>query len=280
MRKTTLLKALSAAAMLLIPPCQAEDITLADGTVLLDASIVRHDGESATIRHAHGVQRIPYIRLSPELQQRLDLTPEAVNKRRAHARQEEQRRAEAQEKKAAQQRAALNVSGLSPRYLTGADVLSLISSWTTLSASAAEYLAAEWNRREALRCGLTVEARRYKEDATVLSHNTTKERAELLQAREREAALSAKLQSAEAELRRARDTIRTLEEQLDKLKQEQKKRPTSTSTTVVVSEPRVVPVYQPRPVPVVIPPPPHALKPPPPPPVLQPRTTTIRRVLR
>lgn len=240
--------------------CRAEDFTLADGTVLHEARVVRKDGESATIAHTTGVQRISYDRLSPELQVRLELTPEAVKARREAARLEEKRRSEARERKAAQQRAALETSGLSPRYMTGADIISLHSSWTTLSAAAAEYLAAEWNRREALRCGLTVEAQRYKEDAAELARNIEKERAEMVQAQERIAGLEAQLRETQAELRQTRLTLKKLEKQNQELSSERK-----TNTTVTIYEPHYVPVYRPQP--IILPPavrPPAPMRPQPP----------------
>lgn len=255
-------------------PCAAEDLTLTDGTVLRDAGIVRQDDESATISHAAGVQRVLYHRLPPELQQRLNLTPEAVQARKDEARQAERRRAEAREKKAAQQREALRASGLTPRYMTGADVISLYSAWHTLSAAAAEYLAAEWNRREALRCGLTVEAQRFKEDAAVLSQNMEKERAELQKALEREATLTRQLQALQREL----DLALAEQKKLERQNQELRDRP-PRETTVVVPETRVetrlVPVYQPPP--VIIPP--VRVTPPPPakPPVVRPATPPVRQ---
>lgn len=245
--------------------CRAEDFTLADGTVLHEARVVRKDGESATIAHTSGVQRITFDRLSPELQKRLELTPEDVRARREAARREGERRAEAKERKAARQRAALEMSGLSPRYMTGADVLALHSSWATLSAAAAEYLAAEWNRREALRCGLTVEALHYKEDAAVLSTKIERERAEMVQAQERIEALETRLRDSHSELQQTRQTVQKLEKKNQELLNELKKAQQSPNT-VVITEPHYVPLYRPQPIVV----PPTVVRPNPPPPPPQP----------
>lgn len=237
--------------------CQAEDITLTDGTVLQEACVLRQDDESATIRHSTGVQRIPYQRLPHELQTRLGLTPEAVAARREQQREDARKRAEAREKKAAQQRAALEESGRHPRYMTGADVISLYSTWGTLSAATAEYLAAEWNRREALRCGLTVEAAGYKENAAALARHIEQERAEAQREQQRVATVEQQLRQAQQELKLTQDKLHALEKKYN----EQEKQPTHSTTTVVVSEPRYVPVYQPAP--VVVPPPPRPVTPPP-----------------
>ena len=145
--------------------CMAEDFVLVDGTVFQDAKVVRRDADSVLIRHSTGVQRVSYDRLTPELQQRFDLTPQAVREYYDKIDQARRDLAEAEDKKAAAQRSALQASGLSPRYLTGADVSALISTWETLPSVCAEYLAADWNRREAARCHLTVESKRFAEEA-------------------------------------------------------------------------------------------------------------------
>lgn len=240
--------------------CSADELTLADGTVLHEAQVLRHDDESATIRHSTGVQRIPYQKLSRELQEQLGLTPEDVAARREKARQTEKKRADAREKKAALQRAALETSGLSPRYMSGADVIALYSTWGTLSAAAAEYLAAEWNRREALRCGLTVEAARYKADAAELAKHVEQERADSQQNQEKLANLQEQLQETRKELQQTQQKTHKLEKQNEALKNRPENR---SSTTVVVTEPRYVPV----PTPVVVP----SVQPPrPAPPVVRP----------
>lgn len=234
-----------------------EELTLADGTALHDARVLRQDGESVTIAHASGVLRVTHEQLTPEQQQRFGLTPEAVAERQQQAANAAQAKALAREKKLAQQRAALAESGLSPRYLTGADVIALYSAWTTLTAPAAEYLAAEWNRREALRCGLTVEAARYKSDAAELLTHARQEQEAVQKKQEQAAALESALKDTREQLRRARATIKELQEKTDRQQQER--------TTVIVSQPTYVPVY--RPAPVILPPvrrmPPPRPQPPP-----------------
>lgn len=249
--KHTLLIALLCLPML----CRADDITLADGTTLRDACVLRHDAESATIRHSTGVQRVLYSRLPRDLQESLDLTPEAVQARRDRAKLDAEKRAAAREKKAADQRAALEASGKQPRYMSGADVMALFSAWDSLSAAAAEYLAAEWNRREALRCGLTVEAARYKEDAAALAANVAHERgaarreayekriAELEARTQQMAELEKRIQMADRELLEAQAVVKRLEKENDELRSR-----SSGTTTVVVERPRYIPVYNPPPI--------------------------------
>ena len=240
--------------------CLAEDFVLVDGTVLQNAKVVRKDADSLVISHSAGVQRVGYDRLTPELQQRFDLTPHAV--REYYDKVEQMRRdfAEAEEKKAAAQRAALQISGLSPRYLTGADVSALMSTWETLSAVCAEYLAADWNRREAARCNLTVEANRFDEEAKRLVARVENEREAI---------------KKENDLKRAREQISSLQQVINRLNESS----SQSSGTVIISRPTYVPIY--RPAPIVVPPVVRPLPPPRPPvnrpPQLHPFPPPIRR---
>lgn len=236
--------------------CAAEDMTLADGTVLREARVRRQDDESVTIAHAEGVVRVSFDRLTADLQKRFNLTPEAVNERREKAIQAEKEKELALEKKKAEQRAALAESNLSPRYLTGVDVATLYVTCGGVSATMAEYLAAEWNRREALRCGLTVEAERYKEDAVKLLPDVKKEQDEARQVQDYYARLEAhcresqsQMQTLQQQLKDARASIKKLEEQVEQAEREAASQKT---TTTIVTSPTVVPVY--RPAPIVLPP--------------------------
>ena len=255
--------------------CLAEDFVLVDGTVLQNAKVVRKDADSLVISHSAGVQRVSYDRLTPELQQRFDLTPHAV--REYYDKMEQMRRdlAEAEDKKAAAQRAALQVSGLSPRYLTGADVSALMSTWETLSAVCAEYLAADWNRREATRCNLTVEANRFDEEAKRLVARMENERDAAKKEKTRVASLEAKLHATENDLKRAREQISSLQQVINRLNESF----SQSSGTVIISRPTYVPIY--RPAPIVVPPVVRPLPPPRPPvnrpPQLHPFPPPIRR---
>lgn len=234
--------------------CPAEDLTLADGKTLHEARVLRQDGESVTLSHTEGVMRVTYDRLTPELQKRFGLTPEAVEERREKARRAEQERARAREKKMAEQRAALAASNLSPRYVTGVELASMYGVWGAISNAGAEYLAAEWNRREALRCGLTVEASRYKEDAAKWLPQVQQEQAEARKASEEQAALAARLKQTQEQLEQARRTVKKLETQLAEQSSQK------SNTTIITTQPTVVPVY--RPAPVVLPPVVRPLPPP------------------
>lgn len=236
----------------------AEDFVLVDGTVLQDARLVRKDADSAVIGHSTGVQRVSFDRLPSELQERFGLTPQAVNEFREKQEQARRARVEAEEKLAASQRAALEASALSPRYLSGADVMALYSTWDTLSAVCAEYLAADWNRREALRCNLTVEADRYTREADRVAARMNEERNAVNKEKERVAALEAELQLTKNELKKAKDAVNSQREEIQKLSQESSNQ---SSGTVVISHPTYVPVY--RPAPIIVPP---IVRPQPPPP--------------
>lgn len=244
-----------AVALLLALPgnSPAEDITLRDGVTLREATVKRHDDESVTISHSSGVARVQYDRLPQELQERFGMTPQEVDARREKARLAERERALAREKKQEEQRAALVQSSLSPRYVTGADVLAIYAAWEpTLPAPVAEYLAAEWNRREAQRCGLTVEADRYRQDAAKLQATLRQEQEKNRAARDAANGAAAQLAQVQSQLKQARSEIQALKKQLAD-------QPAS-QTTVIQTTPTIVPVY--RPAPVVIPPP--TLRPAPP----------------
>ncbi len=239
--------------------CSAEDFVLTDGTVLQDAKMLRKDVDSAIIRHSAGVVRVKFDRLTPDLQQRFDLTPQAV--REYYDKLEKARRdlAAAEDRKAAAQRSALQASGLSPRYLTGSDVSALMSSWETLSALCAEYLAADWNRKEAARCNLTVEAKRFDEEAQRLVPRMENERLAIQNEKARAASLEAKLRTAENDLKIAREQISSLQKDINRLSESS----SPSSNTVIISRPTYVPVY--KPTPIIIPPAVRPLPPPRPP---------------
>ena len=240
--------------------CSAEDVTLSNGDVLHEVRVLRQDGESVTLSHTAGVMRVPYDKLPPELQKRYNLTPAEVEERREKARQAEKERALAREKKMAEQRAALAASNLSPRYLTGVDVSWLYAAWGRISTPMAEYLAADWNRREALRCGLTIEAERYKADAEKLMPQVKKEQEEQQKGYDYYTGLEERLRQTQEQLQQARQTIKKLEEKQGQQPVQQ--------TTVISNAPTVIPVPVYRPAPVVLPP---AVMPGPRPPAPRPR---------
>lgn len=211
--------------------CPAEDLVLADGERLQEVRVLRRDDESVTMMHSSGVVRVPFDRLTPELQKRFQLTPAEVESRRDKLRRAEQERALAREKKMAEQRAALVVSNLSPRYVTGAELSALYGAWGAISAAGAEYLAAEWNCREALRCGLTVEADRYREDAAKWLPQMQSTQEEARKAREEQ----------ETRLKQAQEQLEQARREVKKLKTELAGRPASGNTTIVVSSPSVLP---------------------------------------
>lgn len=243
---------------LLILPlyCHADDFTLADGTVLKDAEVLRKDGEVLQIRHAGGIEKYSYTELGEALQQRYDLTPAQVEARRAAAAEaaaEKQRAKEAakaekeRELKEAQEarQAALEAAGKHARYISGAEVIQLCSSMFTLEARAAEFLAAEWNRREALRLNLPIDTQRFSAEAASLKPDFEKERDELAAVRSELIDKRAEVQEQAATIKHKNAEIAALRAEVAKLNKElgraENKR--STTTTVVVDNPVYVPTY-------------------------------------
>lgn len=242
--------------------CHAEDFTLADGTVLKDAEVLRQDSEYLQIRHAGGIERFYYTELGPELQQKYELTPEQVEARRqaADSAAEEKRRARREAKEArdkalleeqARREAALEASGKYARYLRGADVIQLCSAYFTVDAAVAEFLAAEWNYREALRMNLPADAERFAAEVATLKQSFEKELERLTAVQDELDTLRATVQSQQAELKRRDDEIAALRAKVAKLNKElgrAEAENTPRSTTVVIDRPVYVPTYVPTPV--------------------------------
>ncbi len=228
--------------------CSAEDFELVDGTVLHEAKFIRKEGDRAVIRYSTGAGRIKYDRLPPELQQRFGLTPQEVQAYYDKIEQEKREKEMAEERLAAAQRAALQEAALSPRYVTGADIIAIYSAWDTIPASCAEYMAAEWNRREAARCNLTVEAKRFAEEADRLVAHMKEHKKDIGDEKRRVAELEEELQDAKSALKKARETVKTQRKQMKELSE----KATKNHGTVIISNPTYVPVY--RPVPVLRPP--------------------------
>lgn len=224
----------------------ADDFVLNDGSVLQDATVVRTSLDSVLVRHSNGVQQLLFDRLSPQLQQQLGMTPELVAERRAAAQQAADNRRRERDAAQAARMAALQASGQHPRYLSGADVYSIYSQANAISPRTAEYLAALWNRREAARMGLPVDAERYAADAAALRGAAEEELAALRAA-----------QQAQSEVEKLRTQVEHLQQQNEALRKQladARAGSPATSTTVVVDNPVYVPV--PTPVGRPCPPPP------------------------
>lgn len=255
----------------------AEDFVLSDGTVLKDAAVVRSAIDSVLIRHSTGVQRLLFDRLSPELQQRFGMTPEQVAARRAQLQQAADAAVRAREAEQAARLAVLQSSGNSPRYLTGADVISLYAAVDTLSAREAEYLAAVWNRREASRLNLPSDIHRWGREAAALKSAFEAERAAFLAEYRDRAQLRTTVSAQDATISRQKDELAALKKEVTRLKEaeenlrrlnEKLRADSGSNSTVVVNRP----VYVPTPVPTVCP---HPHRPPHPPAVRPPRPRPV-----
>lgn len=217
--------------LLLTLCCQAEDLTLANGTVLKDAVVIRQGDEEIQIRHTGGIEKFAYTELSPQLQERFNMTPALVEARRhaaAEAEAEKQRardaaKAERERLKREDQEAriaALEAAGKHARYVSGADVIQLCSSFLTLEARAAEYLAAEWNRREALRLNLTLDIQRFTAEADSLRADFESNRKQFESMRAELSDKRAKVQAQAASIKRKNEEIKALRAQVAKLNKE------------------------------------------------------------
>ncbi len=246
MKRACLLFLLTLAA----PLASAEDFTLADGRVLRDAVVLRQTEEEIQVRHAEGIQKLRYTQLTRPLQERFNMTPEQVESRREEAKRAAAEKRESRRAAEAERQAQLASAGTQPRFLAGADVLTLLSPLDTVTAAEAEYLAAEWNRREAQRLNLPESARSYAELAASLHGAFSAEREQFLNEYRR-------LQQANTTISSQQEQIKTQQETLDRLKAENKRLASenkdlwrssrsSTNTTTIISTPR--PYFIPRPI--------------------------------
>lgn len=193
-------------------PGWAEDMSLADGTVLHEVVVTGRGVDYLQVRHSSGACRVYYQNMTSELQGRFQMTPEDVEARQSEVKQQADERRKEKREANARRRELLKEAGLQPRYLTGSEVLQLLSPLDVVGSREAEYLAVEWNRREALRMGLDGEAERFAGDARVLRGAFEADRRSFLaqyrdtqKAREKVSALHAQLDAAEKQVKRLQD---------------------------------------------------------------------------
>lgn len=241
--------------------CSAEDFTLTDGRVLQDAIVLRQNTDELQIRHSGGIQLVRYDMLPPDLQQRFEMSPEQVEKRREEARIEAVARKQARREAEEQHRARLEASGQQARYLQGADVLKLISPREKMDSRLADYLACEWNRREAERLGLQSEMRQFAEVAirlkTACADVLKKEslaRRELEKERTQSKEIRQQLADAKEEIKRLQNVNNALRSENNTL---MKVATTRQTETIVVKQPPIIikppPPMPPRPIKVLRP---------------------------
>lgn len=233
--------------------CSAEDFTLMDGRVLHDAVVLRQGTDEVQVRHTGGIQLVRYDLLPSELQQRFEMTPEQVEKRREEARLEAHARKQQKREAEEQHRARLEAAGQQARYLQGADVLKLISPREKMDSRLADYLACEWNRREAERLGLQSEMLQFAENgvglkaacADVLKKESLARR-ELEKERTQSKELRQQLEEAKAEITRLQDANYTLRNENSTLLKVATTK--QTETVVVKPQPIFIKPAPPRPI--------------------------------
>ncbi len=193
--------------------CMAEDFTLVDGTVLREVQVQRKGDDELQVLHAGGIRKVAYDQLPPELQERFEMTPPQVEARREQARAAAEVRRQVRLEREEERMAQLEASGRRPRYMDGAAVLRMLAPLDTLTAQECEYLAAEWNRREAQRLGLSEQERAYSAEAASL-------RGGFEAAREAFLAEYRQLQEARDDIATLRRELREEKERVASLKKE------------------------------------------------------------
>ncbi len=248
---------------LLAACCLAEDFTLADGSVLHNARVQRKGADELQVIHDGGIRKVAYDELSPELQERFEMTPAEVEARLLAARTAAENRRRERQAREDERMAQLEAAGRQPRYMDGAAVLRLFSPLDTLSAQECEYLAAEWNRREAQRLGLTEQERTYAAEAASLRGGFKAAREAFLAEYRSLQAAKEELSALKRELRAEKEKAAGLAKQCSELREQNNRlwsdRQSSSDNTTIVVPPR--PIITPPPV-IVTPRPPRPAPPP------------------
>ncbi len=183
----------------------AEDMILKDGTQLKDAVVSRTEIDHVIVRHAAGARRVDYNELTYSNQQKYGMLPDDVEKRVAERNKKQAAANEKREQEEEQYRKLLKDSNNLPRYMKASDIRSMFLHYGSMSDAAAEYLAAEWNRRESLRLNLEEEAKRYTDYAGIVRAAFTEE--------------TEKLRDEKAAQKRDAELVRSLRQELKLAKQ-------------------------------------------------------------
>ncbi len=204
---------------LLCLPLMGEDFVLKDGSILRDAKVTRSGLDHVIVTHSSGVKRVEYDELTIKLQERFDMQPEQVKVRVDDY--ESKRKAEEEKKRQVDQehRQMLRDSKTLPRFLTAADVVQLFVFYGKLTPLTAEYLASEWNRREAIRLKLPAEAKRYAELAQMVRDDYEKEREQEIEKEKRRLAELRRYRQMELALTEAKAAEYALQKENEKLEE-------------------------------------------------------------
>lgn len=220
--------------------CSAEDITLTDGTVLKNATVTRKGDDFINVIYDGGGRKIAAEELPTELRERFKMTEDILAERREKAQRDEAARAEAAKKVEQETRAALEASGRTARYVTAADVQQMYGPLDSLNSRMADYLAAEWNRREALRLGLKVEAERFADEAAALRGAFEADRSNLLEEAREAEKTRRRVTELDEKLRVAKERNEMLKNQISDLREQVRNRPSGfyNEPTIIVPPPR------------------------------------------
>ncbi len=178
---------------------------LKDGTQLKDAVVSRTEIDHVIVRHASGARRVDYDELTYSNQERYGMLPDDVEKRVAERNKKQAAANEKRQQKEEQYRKLLKDSKDLPRYMKASDIRSMFLHYGSMSDVTAEYLAAEWNRRESVRLNLQDEVKRYTDYANMVREGFKEE--------------SDKLREEKAAQKRDAEQIRLLRQELKLAKQ-------------------------------------------------------------
>lgn len=220
--------------------CSAEDFTLTDGTVLKNVTVTRKGPDFINVIYDGGGRKLAADELPDDLRKRFKMTEDILSERREQARRDEEARAAAAKKAEQETRAALEASGRSARYVTAADVQQMYGPLDSLNSRMADYLAAEWNRREALRLGLKVESERFADEAAALRGAFESDRSNLLEEAREAEKTRRRVTELDEKLRVAKERNEMLKNQISDLRDQVRTRPSGfyNEPTIVMPPPR------------------------------------------
>lgn len=139
----------------------AADITLTNGRVLKNATMIETETDSVRIRHDDGVAKVSADQLPNNLREEWGMTPDQVAVRVQTQKEKEQTEKEQAARKAKELRDSMSESEKIPRYIQPAELFGLLSALGEIHPAESKYLALKWNRSEAARVGLSEQAQEF-----------------------------------------------------------------------------------------------------------------------
>lgn len=218
----------------------AEDMILKDGRNLKDIRILEEGADYVRVEHHEGIARVDVSMMTDGWKEKLHLTPEEVSEKKKRLAEQNRERVRLQKERDRQVRESLSEAEKTPRYLKGADILKMVSVFTSMDPIEAEAAALRWNMAEAQRVGMSEQADLFKSQLASYEPNLQK----IQQQRQEDELYWKNMQSDyERMMNDSREKMASLSSQINSIRKDLKEvssRPTETRT-VVYREPYYTP---------------------------------------